>query len=100
MLHALDRVERSRPRREGDAGQARRCCAPLQKLSETLRRRSLVVLISDFYEDPDAILDALAHVRGRGNDLIVFHLLDPHEIDFRSPTRRTSSTWRRATRCP
>ena len=55
---------------------------PLQKLSETLRRRSLVVLISDFYEDPEDIVRALAYVRGRGNDMIVFHLLDPREMDF------------------
>ena len=40
------------------------------------------MLISDFYEDPDDVLRALAHLRGRGNDLIVFHLLDPREIDF------------------
>ena len=56
--------------------------APLRKLSETLRRRSLVVLISDFYEDPDEVISALSHVRGRGNDVMVFHLLDPREIDF------------------
>jgi hypothetical protein len=51
-------------------------------LSETLRRRSLVVLISDFYEDADDIVRALSHVRGRGNDMMVFHLLDPREVDF------------------
>ncbi len=42
----------------------------------------MVVLISDFYEDPDEVISALSHVRGRGNDVIVFHLLDPREIDF------------------
>src|SRR4029077_6610080 len=52
------------------------------KLSDTFRRRSLVVLISDFYEDPEEIMQALVHVRGRGNDVIVFHVLDPREIDF------------------
>jgi uncharacterized protein (DUF58 family) len=56
--------------------------APLHKLSESLRRRSIVLLISDLYEEPDAVLKALANVRGRGNDLIVFHLLDRTEIDF------------------
>ena len=40
------------------------------------------MLISDFYEDPDAIISALSHVRGRGNDVMVFHLLDPRERDF------------------
>lgn len=81
VLHALDRIEHYG--RDAKAAPGRSMLgAPLRKLSETFRRRSLVVLISDFYEDPDAIIDALANVRGRGNDLIVFHLLDPHEIDF------------------
>ena len=40
------------------------------------------MLISDFYEDPDVILEAIKPLRFRGNDLIVFHVLDPAEIDF------------------
>ncbi len=39
-------------------------------------------LISDLYEDPDTIVDALTPLRFRGNDIIVFHILDPAEIDF------------------
>jgi hypothetical protein len=41
-----------------------------------------VLLISDLYEEPDAVLAALSNVRGRGNDMIVFHLLDRNEIEF------------------
>jgi uncharacterized protein (DUF58 family) len=81
VLHALERIEQQ-GRDAATAPGRSTLLAPLRKLSETLRRRSLVVLISDFYEEPDAIIDALAHIRGRGNDLIVFHLLDRHEIDF------------------
>lgn len=81
VLHALERIERNARDAKVKPGKST-LGPPLRKLSETLRRRSLVVLISDFYEDPDAIVDALTNVRGRGNDLIVFHLLSPHEIDF------------------
>ena len=81
VLHALDRIEHSG--RDGKSAPGRTLLGdPLKKLSESLRRRSLVVLISDLYEDPDDVLGALASLRGRGNDLIVFHLLDPREIDF------------------
>ncbi|HVZ48545.1 MAG TPA: DUF58 domain-containing protein [Gemmatimonadaceae bacterium] len=55
---------------------------PLRKLSESVRRRSIVLLISDLYQDPDQVFDAIDHLRGRGNDLICFHLLDRDEIEF------------------
>lgn len=73
VLHTIDRVV---PRKPGRLG------PPLRKASETLRRRGIVVLISDFYEDVDAVIDAVTPLRGKGNDLIVFHILDPAEIEF------------------
>ena len=81
VLHALDRLEHSARDAKSAPGKST-LREPLRKLSDTLRRRSLVVLISDFYEDPEEIMSALVHVRGRGNDVIVFHVLDPSEIDF------------------
>jgi hypothetical protein len=42
----------------------------------------VIVLISDFYEDPDVILDAIKPLRFLGNELLVFHVLDPAEINF------------------
>ncbi len=73
VLHALDRLKPSTP------GSLR---APLHKMAEHFGRRGLLVLISDFYEEPDAVLEAVAPLRFRGNDIIVFHLLDPAELDF------------------
>jgi uncharacterized protein (DUF58 family) len=73
VLHVLDRLQPSRP------GNLR---APLHKMAEHFGRRGLLVLISDLYEDPDVVLEAVAPLRFRGNDLIVFHLLDPAELDF------------------
>ncbi|MGE5101156.1 MAG: DUF58 domain-containing protein [Deltaproteobacteria bacterium] len=81
ILHTLDRVDRTGRDAKVAPGRST-LLAPLRKLSEIIRRRSLVVLISDFYEDPDQVIDALAHLRGRGNDMIVFHLLDPRELNF------------------
>ena len=81
LLHTLDRIERKG--RDAKVTPGRSLLEPpLRKLSESLRRRSLVVVISDFYEDVDNVASALAHLRGRGNDLMVFHVLDPREIDF------------------
>ncbi len=46
-------------------------------MAEHFGRRGLLVLISDFYEEPDAVLEAIGPLRFRGNDIAVFHLLDP-----------------------
>jgi len=73
VLHTLDRA---RPERPGHL------TAPLNKMAEHFKRRGILLLISDFYDEPDAILDALKPLRYLGNDLIVFHVLDPQEIDF------------------
>lgn len=75
VLHTLDRV---RPV-EGRQG----ALAPaIARVAERLRRRGVVVLISDLYEDPDSVLDAVKPLLARGQDLIVFHLLDPTEREF------------------
>jgi uncharacterized protein (DUF58 family) len=81
VLHTLERIEKKARDAKAAPGKST-LLAQLRKLSETVRRRSLIVLISDLYEDPDAVIDALAHIRGRGNDVMVFHLLDNHEIEF------------------
>ncbi|MEN3340385.1 MAG: hypothetical protein V7647_4061 [Acidobacteriota bacterium] len=73
VLHTLDRLE---PSRQGSLR------APLHKMAEHFGRRGMLVLISDLYEEPDAVLEAVSPLRFRGNDIVVFHLLDPAEIDF------------------
>ncbi|MFC1671703.1 DUF58 domain-containing protein [Planctomycetota bacterium] len=50
--------------------------------AERIRRRGLIVVISDFFDDTDNILKALQHFRHRKHEVIVFHLLDPQELEF------------------
>src|SRR3989454_6397573 len=73
VLHTLDRAKAERP---GNLSQ------PLRKMAEHFKRRGILALISDFYEDPDAVLEAVKPLRFLGNDLVVFHVLDPAELDF------------------
>jgi uncharacterized protein (DUF58 family) len=54
----------------------------LESLAEVIPPRSLVVIASDFYEDPPALESALSHLRYDGHDLIGLHVLDPQELDF------------------
>ena len=55
---------------------------PLHKVAEHFGRRGVLVVISDFYEDPEEIVDAVTPLRFRGNDIVVFHVLDPAELEF------------------
>ena len=72
-LLALDRL---RP------GHATDVAKPLHQLADSLTKRGMVVLISDLLDDPDAVVGGLKHFQFRGTDVIVFHVLDPDEIDF------------------
>ena len=73
VLHVLDRLQPSKP------GSLR---GPLHKMAEHFARRGMLVVISDFYEEPDAIIEALGPLRFRGNEVVVFHVLDRAELDF------------------
>jgi uncharacterized protein (DUF58 family) len=73
LLYTLDRA---RAERRGGLRE------PLAKLTERLKARGIVALVSDLYHEPDEILDTILPLRALGNDLIVFHVLDPAEIEF------------------
>ncbi len=53
----------------------------LESLASLVRKRSVIVLISDFYQDPEEIAAAMRSFHHRGHDLVLFHLLDPVELD-------------------
>jgi len=55
---------------------------PLHDLAEMLKRRGLIILISDLFDDPSEIMKGLMHFRHKKHEVIVFHLLDPDEINF------------------
>jgi uncharacterized protein (DUF58 family) len=55
---------------------------PLGDLVQAINKRGLVVLISDLLDEPDRIIEGLKHFRFRGTDVVVFQILDPHELTF------------------
>ena len=73
VLHALERA---------DGGGRGDLVSALRRIADGIRRRSIIVLVSDLYEDPAQVIDAAAVLRGRGNDLVVFHVLDRTELEF------------------
>jgi uncharacterized protein (DUF58 family) len=54
----------------------------LQALAASLKRRGLVILISDLLDRPEEVARGLKQLRSRGSEAIVFHLLDRAEVEF------------------
>jgi uncharacterized protein (DUF58 family) len=76
LLQILHALENRGPSGETNVGKI------LEEIAGQIRRRGLVILVSDLLDEPDAILKGLRLFRFKGNDVIVFHLLDPAEIDL------------------
>lgn len=73
VLLALERLE---------MGTRTNVAKPLHDLAAAVRKRGMVVLVSDLLDDPASVLAGLKHFRYRGTDVIVFHILDPYELQF------------------
>jgi uncharacterized protein (DUF58 family) len=56
--------------------------AVLHDMARQIRRKGIVIIISDFFDDEQAVLDGIQHLRFGGNEVIVFHTLDPYELEF------------------
>jgi uncharacterized protein (DUF58 family) len=61
---------------------------PLHVLADGVKKRGMVVLISDLFDDPERVVEGLKHFKFRGTDVIVFHIMDPDELTF--PFERAS----------
>ena len=73
VLLALERLK---------VGAGTNVAKPLHDLAAAVRKRGLIVLVSDLHDDPARVLDGLKHFRYRGSDVVVFHILDPFELQF------------------
>lgn len=71
LLHAIEKAE---------PGTRTDFTKPFAHFQNFLKRRGLVVVLSDFYEQPETIIKTIEPLRFRGNDIILFHVLDPQEI--------------------
>jgi len=80
MMNQLEAIKPGRPTSLG---------ATLHRLADRFKRRCLIILISDLYDDPEAVEPALHHFHYKRHEVIVFHVLDHAEITF--PFRDTAS---------
>lgn len=76
MLTILEKLEDTNPQEKTSIGPI------LHDLAQQIKRRGLVFLISDCFDDPGTLLDGLKHLRFDGHEVTVFHILHPDELDF------------------
>jgi uncharacterized protein (DUF58 family) len=76
LKQVLSVMEESVPERKTATGPI------FHELAERLKKRGVVVILSDLFDDVDAMLRGLKHFRHRRHEVIVLHVLDPTELDF------------------
>lgn len=72
----LEELHRTSAGEDTDAGPV------LHEVAERIPRRGLVILISDLFDDPERIVEALHHFDYRQHELVIFHLLAEEELTF------------------
>jgi uncharacterized protein (DUF58 family) len=76
LMEILRALEKRAPSGETNVGRI------LQEVAGKMKRRGLVILVSDLLDEPGEILKGLRLFRFKGNDVIVFHLLDAAELEL------------------
>ena len=59
----------------------------LHEMAERIKKRGLVILISDLFDEPENIIKGLKHFRHNKQEIIVFHIMDRKELDFNFTNR-------------
>ena len=73
LLHVLEQTSAERKTRTGPI---------FHDLAERLKKRGVVIILSDFFDDVPSMMAGLKHFRHRRHEVILFHVLDPAELDF------------------
>jgi uncharacterized protein (DUF58 family) len=64
------------------AGTSTDLASPMQQIASTVRKRGLLVLISDLLSPIDMLRTHLQYLRSQGHEIVIFRVLDPAEVDF------------------
>ena len=74
LYRLLSGLENAEPKARTDYAK------PMMHFQNFLRKRGMVVIISDFYESPEVVVRTIEPLRYHGNEVVLFHILDPQEI--------------------
>jgi uncharacterized protein (DUF58 family) len=76
LRQLLVRLEQTTPGGKTGAGKA------MHQIADRMKRRGLVIIISDLLDEPESVMAAMKHFRHKKNEVIVLHVLDPMERSF------------------
>jgi len=76
LRQILVELEKVRPTRKTNAATA------FHAMAARIKRRGLILVLSDLYDDPEIVLRALQHFRHKKHEVLVFHVFDHAEIEF------------------
>ena len=76
ILNVMSRLAAFEPKEQTNIA------AVLHDMARQIRRKGIVIVISDFFDDEQKVLEGIQHLRFEGNEVIVFHVLDPYELEF------------------
>ncbi len=76
LIQVIGAMEKTKPSRKTRLAEA------LHNVAARINRKSMVVVVSDLLDEVDDVISALRHLQFGGNDVIVFHTLDPEELGF------------------
>ena len=76
LTHLLGMLARIEP--AGGTGLAE----AIHEVARRIKKRGLMILLSDLLAEPDEVIEALHHMKYRGHDLIIFQVLDHSELSF------------------
>ncbi|HXJ58091.1 MAG TPA: DUF58 domain-containing protein [Verrucomicrobiae bacterium] len=74
--HLMAKLAAFEPREQTQIG------AVLHDMARQLRRKGIVIIISDLFDDEQTVLEGIQHLRFGGNEVIVFQVMDPYELEF------------------
>jgi len=75
QLHRLlAGLEQAEPRKRTDFAR------PMRYFQEFLKRRGMVLIVSDFWESPESVIKTIEPLRYHGNEVVLFHILDPEDV--------------------
>ena len=82
VLHTLDRIV------AGNPGSFKK---PFFRATEFFKRRGIILVISDFYDEPEKIVNGLKPLSYAGNDVMVFHVLSTQKILIQNLKQQTAN---------